>query len=60
MRGWVEDDTERLPWEPPSEMDEINFMTYEVCPSCMVKAVYRHAKLVCPTCGTILENCCGD
>jgi len=60
MDDWTTHETDRLPWEPPTEADEIAYLTYEVCPTCEVKGVYKHAKLICPTCHTILQNCCGD
>ena len=51
------DQFDTLPWEGPTEGDEVEF---ELCPTCNVSAIYQKTKLICPTCKTILENCCGD
>ena len=53
----MNEDWERLPWEPPSEADEVEL---EICPTCLVQAEIRNCKVICPKCHTILLNCNGD
>lgn len=32
----------------------------ELCPLCGAVPVEVHAKLVCPKCHALVQNCCGD
>ena len=50
-------DPDNISFTAPPNFSDVE---YEVCPYCLVAGVERKTKLVCPTCGLILANCCGD